>query len=321
MGIYYLNIVQGLELKVFPGYFAFMNRPDIDNFFLENTSTGSTRILFQQADQALWIIENKTDLKVQQASSIQRSIIHFYFCLEGSAVFEFGPHYSREMQHHRNYFFYNPEKDLDFQLHLFPRTRMVFLTISLESLHQLFIHEPLPFLKPENITRKFYDEREIPAFLLVELNQLFKVQLSDNANRLFCQGKILELLALYFSNKTPDTEICPFLKDEGTVRKLKHAREYILKNIEKPPTLRELSRIVGLNGYQLKAGFKEIYGNTVYGYLLDHKLNNARVLLDSKKYQVTQVAYQIGYSNPSHFITAFKKKFGVTPKKYLMSKG
>ena len=216
--------------------------------------------------------------------------------------------------------FSNPEKDLDFTLHLSPRTRMVFLTISLESLHHLFIHEPLPFLKPENAMRKFYDEREIPSFLLVELTQLFKVHLSDNASRLFYQGKILEFLALYFSNKTADTESCPFLNDEGTVRKLKQAREYILKHIEKPPTLGELAKLVGLNGYQLKAGFKEIYGNTVYGYLLDHKLNNARVLLDSRKYQVTQVAYQIGYTNPSHFITAFKKKFGVTPKKYLMNK-
>ena len=32
------------------------------------------------------------------------------------------------------------------------------------------------------------------------------------------------------------------------------------------------------------------------------------------------VAYQIGHTNPSHFIAAFKKKFGVTPKKYLMAK-
>ena len=57
----------------------------------------------------------------------------------------------------------------------------------------------------------------------------------------------------------------------------------------------------------------------VFGYLLEHKLDHARVLLDSAKFQVNEVAYQIGYANPSHFIAAFKKKFGVTPKKYLMN--
>ena len=38
----------------------------------------------------------------------------------------------------------------------------------------------------------------------------------------------------------------------------------------------------------------------------------------TKKYKVNEVATQIGYTNPSHFIAAFRKKFGVTPKKYLM---
>lgn len=275
-------------------------------------------VLFEKDDLSLSISENHTDQIVSFESIIHKSIIHFYFCLEGSAVFGFGPHYSREIVQKKNYFFYNPEKDLPFQLQLAPHAKMVFLTISLESLHQLFVHEPLPFLKPENITQKFYDEREIPPYLLVELNQLFNIQLSENASRLFYQGKILELLALYFSNKKPNTENCPFLNDQETLRKIKHAKEYLLKHLEAPPSLKALARVAGVNEYQLKAGFKEIYGNTVYGYLLDHKLDNARVLLDTKKFQVAQVAYQVGYANPSHFIAAFKKKFGITPKKYLM---
>jgi AraC-like DNA-binding protein len=130
---------------------------------------------------------------------------------------------------------------------------------------------------------------------------------------------VLEIMGLYFSDKKPNTENCPFLNDQETVRKIKHAKEYLLKHLDSPPGLKELAKIAGLNEYQLKVGFKEIYGNTVYGYLLDHKLDHARVLLDSSRFQVNEVAYQIGYANPSHFIAAFKKKFGVTPKKYLMN--
>ena len=300
--------------------FIAMENTIIESPSPKNTSNGISKVLFEQNDQSLIIAENLEGEANQQQSLIRKSIIHFYFCIEGSAKFEFGPHYSREIQRQHNYFFFNPEKELPFTLRLSPGARMVFLTISLESLHQLFVHEPLPFLKPGNINQKFYDEREVPAYLLVELNQLFNIQLSNNANRLFYQGKVLELLALYFSDKKPDTESCPFLNDQDTVRKIKNAKEYLLKNISAPPSLKELARVGGLNEYQLKAGFKEIYGNTVFGYLLDHKLDNARVLLDSKKYQVAEVAYQIGYTNPSHFIAAFRKKFGVTPKKYLMAK-
>jgi AraC-like DNA-binding protein len=195
---------------------------------------------------------------------------------------------------------------------------MVFLFISLERLHELFTHEPIPFLKAENVSHKLYDERDIPAPLVVILNQLFTIQLSESARQLYYHGKVFELLSLYFSERKPNTEACPFLNDEETVRKIKNAKEHLMKNMEAPPGLKALSKFAGLNEYQLKAGFKEIYGNTVYGYLLDHKMDHARVLLDSGKYKVNEVAFQMGYTNPSHFIAAFRKKFGITPKKYLM---
>ena len=70
---------------------------------------------------------------------------------------------------------------------------------------------------------------------------------------------------------------------------------------------------------KLKEGFKKIYGDTVYGYLLDYKMNEARSMLNTKKYNINEISIKLGYSTSSHFIAAFKKKFGTTPKKYLMS--
>lgn len=285
-----------------------------------NTPKSKFKTLLEKEDITLQTAENTGMDWVGIDTKVNRNIIHFYFCLEGTAEFTFGPHYSRQIERQHNYFFYNPENDLPFELRLSPGSKLVALSILLESLHKLFSNDALPFLKPENAKTKFYDEREIPSHLYVVLNQLFTVSLSENAEKLYYQGKVFELLGLYFSERKADTESCPFLNDQETVRKIKHAKEYLLKHMETPPGLKDLAKISGLNEYQLKVGFKEIYGNTVFGYLLDHKLDHARVLLDSAQYQVSQVAYQIGYTNPSHFIAAFKKKFGITPKKYLMNK-
>jgi AraC family transcriptional activator of pyochelin receptor len=128
------------------------------------------------------------------------------------------------------------------------------------------------------------------------------------------------LLSLYF-NKNEDTDIeqCPFLIDEDNVRKIRLAKEIILKNMSEPPSLQELSEEIGLSLNKLKEGFKQLYGDTVFGYLLNHKMEEARRMLASTNYNVNEVGLRIGYSTSSHFIAAFKKKYGTTPKKYLMS--
>ena len=287
---------------------------------VENSQIGNWSVLLQEEALSLSILANVEDQSARLADSVQQGIIHFYFCLEGPVVFAFGPHYSRELQRQKTYFFYNPDATLPFELIVPPGGRLVSLAITLKKLHELFTHDPLPVLNPENSSKKFYNEREISSPLLVTLSQLFSQQLSANVQRIYYEGKVLEIIGLYFSTKQPNTESCPFLNDQETVRKIKHAKEFLLSNLEAPPTLKELAKQAGLNEYQLKVGFKEIYGNTVYGYLLDHKLDFARVKLDSGRFQVNEVAYQIGYTNPSHFIAAFKKKFGITPKKYLMSR-
>ena len=48
-------------------------------------------------------------------------------------------------------------------------------------------------------------------------------------------------------------------------------------------------------------------------------MDEARKMLESQKYNVNEVGLKLGYSNSSHFINAFKKKYGPTPKKYLGS--
>ena len=88
-----------------------------------------------------------------------------------------------------------------------------------------------------------------------------------------------------------------------------------------PPGLQELADEIGLSLKKLKEGFKQIYGDTVYGFLFDYKMEVARKMLNSGVHNVNEVGLKIGYSTASHFISAFKKKYGTTPKKYLQSLG
>ena len=156
----------------------------------------------------------------------------------------------------------------------------------------------------------------------LKLNENWGYQFQPNAlmSRLYLKGKVYELLSLYFNpSEATDIAECPFLVDEENVRKIRNAKQIMLERMVDPPSLTDLANEIGLSLKKLKEGFKQLYGSTVYQFVLDHKMNHARQLLGSGSYNVNEVAIQLGYSNSSHFIEAFKKKFGTTPKKYLLS--
>ncbi|WP_315823270.1 AraC family transcriptional regulator [Paraflavitalea speifideaquila] len=63
----------------------------------------------------------------------------------------------------------------------------------------------------------------------------------------------------------------------------------------------------------MKQGFKQVFNNTVYGYLSDFKLDQARTLLLQGNMAIKEVSDNLGYSSVQHFSNAFRKKFGLPP--------
>ncbi|GAB5557735.1 MAG: helix-turn-helix transcriptional regulator [Schleiferiaceae bacterium] len=265
----------------------------------------------------------KGEANETRRESIPSGVIQFYFAVEGECIFKFGPHYQKELGASKSFFIYNPDKEIQVEWELPVKSQLVFIFISIEKLHKLFLSNTaeLPFLSGENANRKFYEERSITPQLMVPLNQLLNNTMPSPVAKVYNLAKAYEILGISFDVREPNIESCPFLNDEENIRKIKHAKEILVERMTSPPTLKELSELVDINEYRLKAGFKEIYGNTVFGFLLDYKLEHSLSLLQNKNSQIHQVADELGYTNPSHYIAAFKKKYGVTPKKYLLQRG
>uniref|UniRef100_A0ACD5H004 Helix-turn-helix transcriptional regulator n=1 Tax=Desertifilum tharense IPPAS B-1220 TaxID=1781255 RepID=A0ACD5H004_9CYAN len=57
-----------------------------------------------------------------------------------------------------------------------------------------------------------------------------------------------------------------------------------------------------------------MFGTTVFGYLHHYRMERARSLLLKQQLSVTAIAHQVGYQNLCAFSTAFRKKFGVSPR-------
>lgn len=269
-------------------------------------------------------VENQGDEPFSLVREVNKSLIQFYFAVDGGATFLFNNgNYKLSLNTEKNLLFYNPLEALPLEIEVNPQSRLVFLYITVENLHQLFVEgsEEIAFLNKENVNQKYYLDTPLSPALIMAINQFFKNDFKGPAKSVFDKSKAYEVLALFFNvEEGIDIEQCPFLKDEENVQKIKIAKGILLQRMAHPPTLKELSREINLNEYRLKEGFKNIYGKTVFQYLNDYRLDTAKHLLDEGNIKVNDAAYHIGYTNPSHFIAAFKKKFGVTPKKYLSRK-
>ncbi|QHT66216.1 helix-turn-helix transcriptional regulator [Rhodocytophaga rosea] len=91
------------------------------------------------------------------------------------------------------------------------------------------------------------------------------------------------------------------------------ARDYLIEHLQYPPTIPELSKIVGINECKLKKGFRVLYQQSLFSYLTDYRMEMAKAALLEKQKNISELSYDLGYSSPQHFSTAFKKKFGIAP--------
>lgn len=269
------------------------------------------------------IFKNEELKKQKFEKKIDSNVIQMHFCLRGNTKFFFNnSNYSFDVLDGRSILLYNPQRELPIHIDIQPKTTLVSLLISIDKFHSLFSKESnyIPFLSNENANKKYYDDTIVKPTVTLVLQQMINSNINSSVKELYFKGKIYELLSLHFQkDETTESEYCPFLIDEQNVLKIRNAKEIIINRMADPPTLQELSNEIGLNIKKLKEGFKQIYGDTVYSFLFDYKLEYARKLLESNKHNVNEVGTKVGYSTASHFIAAFKKKFGTTPKQYVMN--
>jgi AraC-like DNA-binding protein len=285
----------------------------------KNNGNRSISPIAEEEGVSLYTIDHTEEVDLECA--IPQGLIQFYYAIEGDFSFEYSPHYSRELSSGKYFFMYNPNTDMKFRVVGQTGSKWIAIYVRIERLHRWFMDsdDAIPFLKGENANRVYYDELDISPASRWALESLFSIELTSAARQVYASAKMREVLALHFGQRGHDIDACPFLRDEENVRKIKHAKDILIEKLLNPPSIPELSELVDLSEYKLKTGFKEVYGNTLYGFVLDYKMNKAKALLDTGKMQVREVANELGYNNPSHFITAFKKKFAITPKKYLQN--
>ena len=145
--------------------------------------------------------------------------------------------------------------------------------------------------------------------------QLDRLPQSEQAR--WCVWKSVELLYLLSAPKgqTEEPSPAPAL-DREALRRLDQTRQYMENHLEQPLTIQSMSRHACLSATTFKESFRRLYGLPVHTWLRQRRMEQAAKLLRTCDLSLEAVAQAVGYQSVSHFASAFRRQYGLTPGQY-----
>ena len=156
----------------------------------------------------------------------------------------------------------------------------------------------------------------LTAPLRANLDLLRRPPVSGPAQRLWYQGKALEFLAEFLFLQPNEARTTQARQKQVARERVEQVIRILSGNLAEPPTLEQLGRQVGCSPYHLSRSFSREMGMTIPQYLRQIRMERAAELLKSARFNVTEVALEVGYSSLSHFSHAFCETMGCCPGLY-----
>jgi AraC-like DNA-binding protein len=170
--------------------------------------------------------------------------------------------------------------------------------------------------KPRFEVEGFKINQEMPIdvkqkLILDELPTLFS--LKGKLQELYLESKIIDLIYITINLiKTVGSDKNHELKSKD-IECVYKAKEILINNISNPPSLKMLASQSAINEFKLKKGFKQLFGKTVFSFLQEYRLNEAKKILTENEININEVCDIVGYKSVSHFSKIFKDYYGVNP--------
>lgn len=168
-----------------------------------------------------------------------------------------------------------------------------------------------PSISTTNVEKDFYQGNMVP-FMKKEAQFIMDILSSEEPYEDILQLKILELLQ-YIRRNDDSNSFDMFLNNcirESDFKETLNRKYDSVRNIE------EMANLMNMSLSTFKRKFKTEFACNPHQWLNEQKLTRAVYLLDTSQYSVTDIGFICGFESMSTFMTAFRKKFGISPGKY-----
>jgi len=124
-------------------------------------------------------------------------------------------------------------------------------------------------------------------------------------------GIVMHILGLmYYRDKTGDFE------DEELIKKINKAKVIMRESVYKNLLPEDIAKILNISYSGFRRAFKEFAGTSPSKYMVELKMNEAKLLLSTSTNSIKEIAFLLNFDNPEYFHVFFKKRTGFTPVKY-----
>lgn len=287
-------------------------------------------VIIMEAHQPLgsirWTIANYKKFVFWQATyqikkpvrlmiSINQQYLGFLFVLRNRLKYYLKGLNAMEVREHQYDLFYAPSIQLeyDFDSETYVVCGFNFKTKSFMGWSKLF--KPLQSLMTSVDARVPFRMMNTPAnsnsAMILSLFSILHCGFSGQIKKRFQQIKISEITLYALQNTSLNDH--DFERKFVEIKKMIEIKEYLLNNLTKPGTTHQIALRFGINDFKLKKSFKHVFATSIYAFLLEERLLNARLTILETDLPLKQIAEQAGYSELAPFSNAFKSKFGVSP--------
>ncbi|QES88431.1 helix-turn-helix domain-containing protein [Rhizosphaericola mali] len=152
--------------------------------------------------------------------------------------------------------------------------------------------------------------------ILRTVNDILKSEPSKELNAFHYKLKALQLLFYLFKSLNNRSYLVHKALSEHDIDAIYKVKNKIESSLDKPTPIAELKQIAGMNELKMRELFTQIFGMGIYDFYQHLRMKEAARLLREEKLSVSEVGYQLGFENLSHFTKVFEKHIGQKPKRY-----
>ena len=193
----------------------------------------------------------------------------------------------------------------------------VTIAVSKKYLHVLFGQIDHPVVKSVlEAGENFVIETGISTEILNAASNLLHQPVPESIESQYYKLKCEELLCYIFTILMQRETVPASNMHIKDIQAIYAVKMRLQSHFEEPPNIAALAREAGMSEPKLRKLFRQTFGKGVFELYQTARMQKAAQLLAGKQFTVSEVGYQLGFTNLSHFSRVFEQYTGMKPKKY-----